>query len=138
MPLYEYYCKHCDGIFETMRPISRASEPAPCPLCVKRAQRIPPTSFAAFTMRDGYPRSIPDRGTYWHLEKEVKRPISGPVKMNEHPEINKPQPKRKKSKGELAALEDRKHMLKKEQKKMLDSGIRPMPKPRGAYRSDDE
>ena len=28
-------------------------------------------------MREGYPRAIPDRGTYWHLGKEVKRPVTG-------------------------------------------------------------
>jgi len=138
MPLYEYYCKHCDGIFETMRPISRASDPSPCPVCAKKAQRIPPTSFNAFTMRDGYPRRIPDRGTYWHLEKEVKAPISGPARMNEHPELNKPEPKRKKSKGELAATADREHEKAKEQRKMLDSGITPMPEPRTFSLGDDD
>lgn len=107
MPVYEYLCKSCDGVFETIRPIAKASDPAPCPVCAKKAQRIPPTSFSAFTMRDGYPRAIPDRGTYWHLEKEVKHPVTGSVRMNEHPEINKPQPKRKKSRGELEIIADR-------------------------------
>jgi putative FmdB family regulatory protein len=137
MPLYEYLCKHCDGVFETMRPISQASDPAPCPVCAKKAQRIPPTSFNAFTMRDGYPRRIPDRGTYWHLEKEVKSPITGAARMNEHPEINKPKPKRKKSKGEVSAIEDREHMKAKEHRKMLDSGIMPMAEPK-AFSLDDD
>lgn len=126
MPLYEYYCKHCDGVFESMRSISQSSDPAPCPVCTRKAKRIPPTSFNARTMRDGYPRAIPDRGTYWHLGKEVKKPISGAVRMNEHPEINKPKPKPKKSKGELSAEADRKHAAAKERKKMLDSGVRPI------------
>ncbi len=138
MPVYEYFCKSCDGVFETMRPIAQASDPAPCPVCAKKAQRIPPTSFSAFTMRDGYPRSIPDRGTYYHLEKEVKRPVTGSVRMNEHPEINKPRPKRQKSKGEVAAIEDRQSMIAKEQKKMLDSGIAPIAEPRHAFPSDDD
>lgn len=124
MPLYEYYCKSCDGIFETMRPIAQASSPASCPVCSKKAQRIPPTSFNAFTMREGYPRRIPDKGTYWHLGKEVKHPVTGPVRMNEHPEINKPRPPRKKSKGELSALADRKHQAAKEAKRRRDSGVR--------------
>ena len=123
MPLYEYYCKSCDGIFETMRPIAEASGPAPCPVCSRKANRIPPTSFNAFIMRDGYPRRIPDKGTYWHLGKEVKRPVTGPVRMNEHPEINKPRPPRKKSKGELSELSDRKHAAQKEAKRMRDSGV---------------
>ena len=46
-----------------------------------------PTSFAAFTFRDGYPRRLPDKGTYWHLGKEVKSRIRGKVKPWHHPEI---------------------------------------------------
>ncbi|HYM16816.1 MAG TPA: zinc ribbon domain-containing protein [Dehalococcoidia bacterium] len=129
MPLYEYFCKSCDGIFETIRPIARAAEPAPCPVCARKAQRIPPTSFAAFTMREGYPRAIPDRGTYWHLGKEVKQRISGPFRPNEHPEINKPKPLRRKSRGEISAIEDREHQIGKEQKRQLKSGIAPIPDP---------
>lgn len=109
MPVYEYLCKHCDGVFEAILPIARAAAPAPCPVCAKKAHRLPPSSFSAFTMREGYPRAIPDRGTYYHLEKEVKRPVTGSVRMNEHPEINKPEPKRRKSKGEQAISADRKH-----------------------------
>ena len=123
MPVYEYFCKSCDGVFETIRPIAKASEPAPCPVCAKKAQRIPPSSFAAFTMREGYPRAIPDRGTYWHLEKEVKRPVTGSVKMNEHPEINKPEPPRRKSKGELAATADRKRLEQKERARARKDGM---------------
>ncbi len=138
MPLYEYLCKHCDGIFEAIRPIARASEPAPCPLCARKGQRIPPTSFAAFTMREGYPRAIPDRGTYWHLEKEVKRPVTGPVKMNEHPEINKPEPKRRKSKGELEVIRERKHDQAKERKRLADSGVLPVIDHTAKFYNDDE
>jgi putative FmdB family regulatory protein len=123
MPVYEYFCKACDGVFEAIRPIAKASDPAPCPLCAKKARRLPPSSFSAFTMRDGYPRSIPDRGTYWHLEKEVKRPISGPTRMNEHPEINKPEPKRRKSKGELEIAADRKRVAAKEQARARKDGM---------------
>jgi putative FmdB family regulatory protein len=130
MPVYEYYCKSCDGIFETMRPIAQSSDPAPCPVCAKKGQRMMPTSFAAFTMREGYPRSIPDRGTYWHLGKEVKNRISGSVRPNEHPEINKPKPKRLKSKGEISAIEDRQHQIGKENKKRVQSGTMPVPDPR--------
>lgn len=61
-----------------------------------------PSSFTAFTFRDGYPRRIPDKGTYWHLGKEVKSLVTGPVRPNEHPEINKPEPAPKPLKGDLA------------------------------------
>jgi putative FmdB family regulatory protein len=123
MPVYEFYCKHCDGVFDARRELRDASSPAPCPVCAKKAQRIPPTSFAAFTIREGYPRAIPDRGTYYHLGKEVKNPIRGPVRMNEHPEINKPRPKPKKSKGEIEAIRDRKHEEAKEQAKRTTAGV---------------
>ena len=132
MPLYEYYCENCNGIFEALRPMREASDPVPCPLCSKDGQRIMPTSFAAFTFRDGYPRRIPDKGTYWHLGKEVKRPITGPVRVGEHPELNKPRPPARKSKGEVEVERERDQLRRKEEKKMLDSGIRPIrgPKPR--------
>jgi putative FmdB family regulatory protein len=110
MPVYEYYCNQCNGIFEQLRPLRESSEPWPCPQCNREGQRVMPTSFAAFTYRDGYPRRIPDRGTYWHLGKEVSKPVSGPVRPNEHPEINKPEPPEVKSKGEVADETDRRRL----------------------------
>ncbi len=103
MPLYEYVCEPCDGIFEALRPIKEASEPVPCPVCSRDGKRMMPTSFSAFTYRDGYPRRIPDKGTYWHLGKEVKNLVTGGVRPNEHPEINKPEPAPKPLKGDVAA-----------------------------------
>ena len=123
MPLYEYYCKRCDGVFEAMGAISTASAPAPCPVCNREAERIPPTSFNARTMREGYPRAIPDRGTYWHLGKEVKRPLEGKFRPNEHPELVKKEPRRRPSKGELAIEKDKQHARAKEEKKMRASGM---------------
>jgi putative FmdB family regulatory protein len=102
MPVYEYFCESCDGIYEQLRPMREASEPWPCPECNREGRRVMPTSFNAFTYRDGYPRRIPDRGTFWHLGKEVSAPVSGPVRPNEHPEINKPTPPPQKLKGEVA------------------------------------
>ena len=132
MPLYEYYCEKCHGIFEALRPMREASDPVPCPLCNRDGQRIMPTSFAAFTFRDGYPRRIPDKGTYWHLGKEVKRPITGAVRAGEHPELTKRRPPPRKSKGAIAAEKDRDHLRRKEERKMRASGVRPIrgPHPR--------
>ena len=107
MPLYEYYCEPCNGVFEALRPMREAAEPVPCPECYKEGQRIMPTSFAAFTFREGYPRRIPDDGTYYHLGKKVRNKIRGGVRPNEHPEINKPKPKPRLTKGER---QDRKEM----------------------------
>lgn len=122
MPLYEYYCKSCDGIFESIRQISAASEPAPCPVCAKKAQRVMPTSFNARTMRDGYPRSIPDRGTYWHLGKEVKTRISHQTRMNEHPELAKPRPKPTLSKGEREIEREKAQAAAKEETRKRKDG----------------
>lgn len=99
MPLYEYFCESCNGVFEVLRSMRESSDPAPCPECDREAGRLP-SAFAAFTFRDGIPRSIPDRGTYWHLGKEVSKPITGEGTAWEHPEINKPKPKPGLSKGD--------------------------------------
>lgn len=136
MPLYEYYCKHCDGVFETIRQMSQVSEPAPCPACGRKAKRMPPSSFAARTMREGYPRAIPDRGTYWHLGKEVKQRISGATRMNEHPELTKPRPKRQKSKGEMEIARERKHAEAKEEARKRRDGV-PRVIDRSKRRDDD-
>lgn len=125
MPVYEYYCDPCDGIFEALRPIRQAAESRPCPVCEQDGRRIMPTSFTAFTFRDGYPRKLPDRGTYWHLGKEVKKRNTGGMRPNEHPEINKPRPPRRKSKGEIAVEKDKANLREQERKKMLSSGVRP-------------
>ncbi len=126
MPLYEYYCEHCNGVFEALRPMREASDACPCPLCERDSQRIMPTSFAAFTFRDGYPRRIPDKGTYWHLGKEVKRPITGPVRPGEHPDLAPPRRPARKSKGEVEIEREKANQRQKEEKKMRDSGVRPI------------
>jgi putative FmdB family regulatory protein len=105
MPLYEYYCEPCNGIFEELRPIREASLAMPCPECFKDSQRIMPTSFAAFTFRDGYPRRIPDDGKYYHLGKKVNTLVKK-GRPNEHPEINKPKPPPQLTKGEKSTIRD--------------------------------
>ena len=105
MPLYEYFCEPCNGIFEELRPMREATDPVPCPQCYKDAARIMPTSFSAFTFRDGYPRRIPDDNKFYHLGKKVSKPITH-GRPNEHPEVNKPEPKKRKLKGEITEIQD--------------------------------
>ena len=69
MPVYEYLCEDCAGVFEAIGTLREASEPQPCPVCDAECKRVMPSSFSAFVMRQGYPRRIPDRGNYWHLGK---------------------------------------------------------------------
>lgn len=105
MPLYEYYCQPCNAIFEELKPMRDHAEPMPCPECYKDAGRIMPTSFSAFTFRDGYPRRIPDDGKFYHLGKKVSKLVTSGA-PNEHPEVNKKEPKKRKLKGERTALMD--------------------------------
>jgi len=63
MPLYEYYCEPCNGIFEAIRQMREAALPVPCPVCSRDGERIM-SRFREITYRDGYPRRIPDKGTY--------------------------------------------------------------------------
>ncbi len=111
MPLYEYYCEPCDGIYEQLRPMRESSEPWPCPQCNHEGYRVMPTSFAAFylSLTLAYPRRIPDDGKFWHLGQKVTAPVSGPVKPNEHPEINKPTPPPQRLQGQIHDEADKKH-----------------------------
>lgn len=105
MPIYEYYCQPCNGIFEELRPMRESSDPVPCPECFKDAPRIMPTSFSAFVFREGFPRRIPDDGKYYHLGKKVSTLPTGGV-PNEHPEVNKKEPKKRRLKGEVEEIQD--------------------------------
>ncbi|MSQ30184.1 MAG: zinc ribbon domain-containing protein [Dehalococcoidia bacterium] len=76
MPLYEYYCEHCNGVFELIRPVRDAARPQPCPECDDDAKRIVSKEWAAFISRDGIPRRLPDRGKYWNLFEEKDTPMT--------------------------------------------------------------
>ena len=123
MPLYEYYCSSCNGVFEALRSMRESSEPSPCPLCDRDSMRIMPTSFAAFTFRDGMPRRIPDRGTYWHFDKEVKTMNTGGVPMNEHPELYRPDPKPVPTAADRDAQREIEHLKGRHARMMRESGI---------------
>ena len=126
MPLYEYYCDSCDGVFEELRSMRESSEPAPCPLCDHDSQRIMPTSFAAFTFRDGMPRRIPDDFKYWHHDgRKVKNMNTGGVPMNEHPELYKPKPKPRPTKHDIDVKKEVGHLKMRHAKMMVESGLSP-------------
>jgi putative FmdB family regulatory protein len=52
MPIYEYVCNKCKNKFELMRPFSRSSDPAECPACKNKSQRVM-SRFASFTQGEG-------------------------------------------------------------------------------------
>lgn len=89
MPIYEYFCEPCQGIFELLRPVREAGAPQPCPQCDADARRIMSTEFQAFTLRKGLYRRLPDRGTHWHYRQEVSGPITGAAPAGEHPELRR-------------------------------------------------
>lgn len=105
MPLYEYYCEDCNGVFELLRPARLSGTSQPCPECDTDSKRIVSKEFAAFTFRDGYPRRIPDDGSYYHFGKKVSAPISGPSDGFSHPELNPEEPLRAPSVEELEHFE---------------------------------
>ena len=126
MPLYEYYCVSCDGVFEELRSMRESSEPSPCPLCDRDSQRIMPTSFSAFTFRDGMPRRIPDDFTYWHHDgRKVKTMNTGGVPVNEHPELFRPDPPPVPTAADIDAVREIHHLKGRHAKMMKESGLDP-------------
>ena len=47
MPMYEFTCKKCGTIFEELLPLSRASDPVPCPACGARETAKNLSTFSA-------------------------------------------------------------------------------------------
>lgn len=107
MPVYEYLCEDCEGVFEVVRQMKESEEPQPCPVCDTEGQRVMPSTFTAFVMRKGYPRRIPDKGTYWHLGQEVSY-LPKQAKPFEHPQIKKPRRDEPLGKQDMVDLVDSK------------------------------
>jgi len=40
MPIYEYYCSACGREFELMRPYGKAGDPAFCPICGTKGEKL--------------------------------------------------------------------------------------------------
>ena len=87
MPLYEYFCADCNGVFELLRPARQATIDQPCPECDADAKRIMSKEFATFVYRDGYARRIPDDGSYYHMGQKVRRAMTSSGDGYTHPEL---------------------------------------------------
>lgn len=87
MPLYEYFCADCNGVFELLRPAKQAQIDQPCPECDADAKRIMSKQFATFVYRDGYARRIPDDGSYYHFGQKVSKAITHSADGYSHPEL---------------------------------------------------
>jgi len=77
MPVYEYFCDDCRGVFELLRPARESSNPQPCPVCDADSRRLMTTEFAAYVYREGLPRRIPDTGQYWTSQGLSDKPETG-------------------------------------------------------------
>ena len=59
MPLYEYYCPHCEIKFDLLRPFSRADDTAICPECGGQDTKRAISTFASFSKSsDGATHSV--------------------------------------------------------------------------------
>jgi putative FmdB family regulatory protein len=59
VPLYEYFCEKCDKVFEALGSFASSDQPAKCPTCGRKADRIMPTSFASMARTQGYKQRVP-------------------------------------------------------------------------------
>jgi putative FmdB family regulatory protein len=41
MAIYEYFCPNCREVFEVVRPMKRSNEPASCPRCNAKGEKLP-------------------------------------------------------------------------------------------------
>lgn len=115
MPVYEYYCEPCNGIFELLRPAREASKAQPCPECDDDAKRIISREWSAFIYREGSPRRLPDTGGYWHLGKHVSKPLTGSFNGSalRHPELEEPKPQPELTREEIEAAEYRREVKRR-------------------------
>ncbi len=58
MPLYEYYCRRCEGRFELLRPMGRMDDPAACPNGHEGGERVL-SMFAAFAQGESETSEAP-------------------------------------------------------------------------------
>ena len=137
MPLFDYYCRACDGVFELLRPSARSSEPAPCPDCDADSERLMPIDFSALTVRDGLPRRLPDRGAHWHMGKEVSSPVNRPASSYEHPEIHKKPPPKAPSVEEIERFQHEQSREAERINNAAASGVT-LPRDTGRERSNRE
>jgi putative FmdB family regulatory protein len=70
MPVYEYECAD-HGVFEAMNPLSRYSEPLPCPTCDASASRVISTPHLASGSTDFKARDRNERSR--HEPRMVRR-----------------------------------------------------------------
>jgi putative FmdB family regulatory protein len=68
MPVYEYKCKKCGTEFEVMRPISQADDPAKCPKCKGKGEKL----VSVFGSKVGFYTKAPEKGAFRKQEDKGK------------------------------------------------------------------
>jgi putative FmdB family regulatory protein len=63
MAIYEYYCSKCRKVFQVQRPMSRYEEPADCPRCGARAERL----LSSFASKIDYNLQVPGKEPFRKL-----------------------------------------------------------------------
>jgi putative FmdB family regulatory protein len=58
MPLYEYFCPSCQGVFETLRPAKEADAPVACPSCQHASSQRILSLFADSVKTNGDPMPV--------------------------------------------------------------------------------
>lgn len=62
MPLYEYFCSSCQGVFESLRPAKEADEPVTCPSCQHDSSQRILSLFANSVKTNGVGSPLPAGG----------------------------------------------------------------------------
>ena len=60
MPIYEYRCGKCGHEFELRRSFSQAEEPAPCPKCGGKGEKL----LSVFASKEGFYIRTPAREAF--------------------------------------------------------------------------
>ena len=108
MAQYEYRCERCRTQFELQRPMSAATEPAPCPQCGGVGHRL----TSVFASTDSGQLKLPGGGPFRREEPETL-PVSEP-RVRSRTRRATPQVVDARSERLVAQLEQRRDALKTE------------------------
>jgi putative FmdB family regulatory protein len=68
MAIYEYFCPQCRKVFEEMRPMSKADEPAFCPKCGSKGEKL----LSVFASTADSSIKVPDKGPFRKTPKKTR------------------------------------------------------------------
>lgn len=101
MPLYEYYCEHCDQVFSSLKSIQHYNSPETCQGCGNPANRILYTAPRLNTMRPEIRKAHQVNEKSAHEPRMSHGHRCGPSchhHKHQHSETNKPEVKQQRGK----------------------------------------